>query len=82
MHSTKNGNAKKIEILDNGIDKPADYNHADAARYMEEETLKFIYGNRDLDEYDDYIKTLNTTFGYSKYKDAATSQLQALGMIK
>ncbi len=77
----RNGNAEKIEIMDNGIDKPAGYNHADAARYMEEETLKFIYGNRDLAEYDDFVKTLNTTFGYDKYKQAATEQLRALGLI-
>lgn len=77
----KNGNAPKIEVLDNGIDKPADYNHADATRYMQEETLKFVYGQRPLSEYDDYVNTLNTTFGYNKYKAAATSQLKALGII-
>lgn len=76
-----NGNAPKIESLNNGIDIPKGYNHADANRYLNEEILKFMYGNRDLSEYDDFIKTLNTTFDYTTYKEAAETQLKALGII-
>jgi putative aldouronate transport system substrate-binding protein len=76
----QNGNAEKIELMNNGIDIPEGYNHADAARYMEEETLKFVYGNRPLGEYDSYLDTLNATFGYDRYKTSAVEQLKALGM--
>jgi hypothetical protein len=31
-------------------------------------------------EYDDLVKTLNTTLGYQAYKDTAVSQLEAFGL--
>lgn len=42
--------AERLNILIGLLDKPADYNPADADRYMNEEITKFIYGKRPLEQ--------------------------------
>ena len=46
---------------------------------MEEEIAKFIYDKRPLTEYDDFIKTLETSMNYKALVDSAMEQLKALG---
>lgn len=72
----------RIKTLDGFIQNPAGYNAADAIRYIEEETFKFVYGKRNLNEYDKFLQTLETTFGYKAYVESAIKQLKDLGYGK
>ncbi|NGP44599.1 extracellular solute-binding protein [Bacillaceae bacterium SIJ1] len=71
----------RIEALDGFVDIPQGYNPADAERFAEEEIIKFVYGKRPLDEYEDFIETLETTMNYRLYIEAAHEQLAELGFI-
>ncbi|MBD2847595.1 extracellular solute-binding protein [Paenibacillus sp. IB182496] len=71
-----------LPVYNSFVDNPEGYNAADASRYMEEELYKFLYGKRSLDEYDDFLNTLETTFGYKAYMDAAEQQLTELGILE
>ncbi|HZG87758.1 extracellular solute-binding protein [Paenibacillus sp.] len=72
----------RIQSLNGFIDTPEGFNGADAYRFIEEELAKFIYGKRDLAEYDDFLKTLETTMNYQTYMDSSVAQLNALGFGK
>jgi putative aldouronate transport system substrate-binding protein len=69
----------RIEILNGFIDNPQGFNPADADRYIEEELAKFIYNKRPLSQYDDFIKTLETSMNYKTFMDSALEQLKVLG---
>lgn len=75
-------NLPRIKTLDAFIQNPAGYNAADAYRYIEEELFKFVYGKRNLNEYDQFLKTLETTFSYKTYVESAIKQLKDLGYGK
>ncbi|WP_019535790.1 extracellular solute-binding protein [Paenibacillus ginsengihumi] len=72
----------RIEVLNGFVSYPEGYNPADANRYLEEEFTKFVYGQRPLSEYDDFLKMMETTMNYKLYVESATEQLQALGYGK
>ncbi|WP_307860351.1 hypothetical protein [Paenibacillus cisolokensis] len=72
----------RIQTLNGFVDNPDGYNAADANRYAEEELVKFIYGKRPLDEYDQFLNTLETSMNYKLYLDSAVEQLSALGYGK
>jgi putative aldouronate transport system substrate-binding protein len=65
----------RVETYNSLITLPDGYNATDADRYIEEEIIKFIYGNRPLEEYDAFLETLESTFNYKVYLDAATEQI-------
>ncbi|MBD2867375.1 extracellular solute-binding protein [Paenibacillus sp. IB182493] len=69
----------RIETLGGFIDNPEGYNPADGDRYIEEEFAKFIYNKRPIAEYDDFVKTLESSMNYKALMDSATEQLKALG---
>ena len=71
--------AERLNILNGLLDKPADYNPADADRYMYEEITKFIYGKRPLEQYGDFLKTLETQFKYKNFVETSEKQIKALG---
>ena len=60
-----------ITIYNALIDVPEGYNPADANTYGLEELVKFVYGDRPLDQWDDFVDTLLTTYGYQQMVDAA-----------
>ena len=72
-------NQPRIETLNGFVDLPEGYVAGDADRFIEEELVKFIYGKRPLEEYDDFLQTLATTMNYQLLLDAAEKQLRALG---
>jgi len=72
-------NQPRIQSLNGFIDTPEGFNGADASRFIEEELAKFMYGKRDLAEYDDFLATLETAMNYRTYIDASVAQLNALG---
>jgi putative aldouronate transport system substrate-binding protein len=75
-------NQPRIQALNGFVDLPEGYSAADADRYIEEEIAKFIYGKRPLDEYGDFLQTLETTMKYQMLLDSAEEQLTALGFGK
>lgn len=64
------------------ITPPADVMVSDLERYATEETIKFIYGERSLDEWDSYVETLNTTYQLNVYMQKATEDLTVKGYLK
>lgn len=61
---------------------PEWYQRADAERYMEEEVMKFIFGERPIEEYDDFIATLNSTYRYDEFVAGVNEHVQGLGVLK
>lgn len=61
---------------------PENVSETDIERYSTEEMIKFIYGDRSLDEWDAYVDTLNSTYNLTDYLDKATSDLTEKGYIK
>lgn len=72
----------RIGTLDGFINYPTDMNTADANRFIQEEMLKFMYGTNSLDQYDQFLATLEGTFGYKAIMEEAIRQLNELGFGK
>lgn len=70
--------APRIESLNGYIDYPEGYNSADADRFSEEEMIKFISGQRNLSEYDEFLNKLDTTFNYQMMLDKAEEDINKL----
>lgn len=75
-------NLPRIQTLDGYVQSPPGYNAADANRFVEEEMIKFVYGKSGLDQYDQFLNTLESTFSYKNYMDSALEQLKELGYGK
>lgn len=73
-------NVPRMDIYNGFIVQPDGYNSADADRYIAEELVKFITGENSLDAYADFTATLDSTFGYTTYMQAAEEQVAALGL--
>jgi putative aldouronate transport system substrate-binding protein len=69
-----------LPIYNTLVTNPEGYNPADADRYGEEQLVQFITGQRSLDEYDEFLDTLSTTFGYQEFVEHAIAQLTELGI--
>ncbi|TBL68374.1 extracellular solute-binding protein [Paenibacillus thalictri] len=78
----KSNETPRLKALNGYVILPDGYASTDAERYIEEELAKFIYGKRPIDEYDAFLKTLDTTFKYKVYLDSAAKQLGELGLVK
>lgn len=71
-----------ITTLTGYVDKPQNYMHSDAQKYMDEELSKFLYGKRPMSEYDSFAKTVMETYNFKAYLDQAQKQFKELGYIK
>jgi putative aldouronate transport system substrate-binding protein len=71
----------RLKVYDAFVELPQDFNAADANRYIMEETFKFIYDKRPLVEYDDFVATLEKTYQYKRYLEAAEKQLREQGFL-
>ncbi|OPY93128.1 MAG: Lipoprotein LipO precursor [Syntrophaceae bacterium PtaU1.Bin231] len=71
----------RIWGLSGFISIPEGYNLADAQRFADEEYVKFCTGERPLEEYDEFLEELNTTFGYAQYYEHAKAELAQLGVL-
>lgn len=72
----------RIKCLNGFVDFPEGFVASDAATFAEEELIKFIYGRRPIEEYDEFVKTLKEVYSYQSYLDAAGETLQSMGYIK
>lgn len=57
-------------------------NKADWERYITENVIKFIYGNRPLEEYDGFLEKLYQTYGQEQYNAAIHDSLVKAGILK
>ena len=71
-----------IKVYNNFTKIPDGLNKSDKDRYENEEIIKFIYGKLPLDQFDDFVKTLNTTYQLQKYVDEAEKSFKEKGLIK
>jgi putative aldouronate transport system substrate-binding protein len=60
---------------------PEGYNKADVDRYTEEEIIKFMFGVRSLDEYEQFTETLRKTFTFDAYMDLVEKRLKDKGEL-
>ncbi len=65
----------RVETYNSVVRLPEGYVASDAERYIEEEIIKFVYGNRPLEEYDEFLQTLESTFNYDVYVASAKEQI-------
>ncbi|KRF10132.1 hypothetical protein ASG89_00920 [Paenibacillus sp. Soil766] len=72
----------RLKVYDAFIELPPGFNAVDANRYIMEETFKFIYDKRPLSEYDDFVHTLEKTYRYDLYMEAARKQLVEQELLK
>lgn len=72
----------RINVYTNLIQILDKFNIVDLRSYEQQELVNFIYGKRDMDEFDDFLKTLEDTYHLSTYKAAAESTLKECGYIK
>ncbi|WNQ14006.1 extracellular solute-binding protein [Paenibacillus aurantius] len=61
---------------------PNDTLYSDRIKYVNESLLKFMMGKEPLSNWDNYVKTLETKFEYTKYKEYAAKQLKDAGLLK
>ncbi|HML45469.1 MAG TPA: extracellular solute-binding protein [Clostridia bacterium] len=64
------------------VQQPEGINVADLKSYEEEQLTQFIFGGRDMAEWDKFIETLYSSYNLGGYMESATEQLTALGYLK
>lgn len=64
------------------VGQPEGINVADIKSYVLSEMTKFIFGIRSMDEYDQFIDTLRSSYQLETYLDVATQKLTELGYIQ
>lgn len=72
----------RISIMTGYFDIPTEVNKADVEKYIESEVAKFVYGKRNISEFDSFIDTLNKTYGLKSYFDSAQTQAKTMGFTK
>jgi putative aldouronate transport system substrate-binding protein len=73
---------KRFEIYDNAVQTPDNFYKTDFDRYVNDNMIKFIYGERPISEYDDFLKELDNNFGFSEYLESAAAQIKEQGFLK
>ena len=71
---------KRITRYEELVAPPDGFNVSDANRFGEEQLVLFLTGERDLEEYPQFLDELNGQFNYEEYVDSAREQLDALGL--
>lgn len=71
-----------LPFYNSKISVPENITLADIETYAKEEITRFIYGERSLSEWDDYVDTLNNVYGLSTYMESAKADLIDAGIIE
>ena len=74
-------NLPRINSYNNFVEIPEARNQTDLTRYVDEETVRFLYGRRGLSEFNDFVATLYESYGLSEYEDIATENLKDAGIL-
>lgn len=75
-------NMPTLNVYNSSVTIPESVTYSDIKRYSEEEMVKFIYGERPIAEWDNYVQTLLTTYNLQAYIDSAKAELQAAGILE
>ena len=70
---------ERIQSLGAFVVTPSNVNMTDINRFVEQETVKFAFGQRDLVEYSAFLEELDGEFQYQVYLEDAAAQLNAMG---
>jgi putative aldouronate transport system substrate-binding protein len=71
-----------IKVYTGFVSFPQAINAADLKRFEEAEIVKFMYGQRSLDEFDQFVKTIKETYKIDSYLTEAETKLKSIGIIK
>lgn len=74
--------APRLNQFNSSVMPPEGFNKADVDRYAQEELVKFIYGQRPIDEYGEFLKTMETTYHFNTYVDSGIKQIGDQGLVK
>ncbi|HWR10370.1 MAG TPA: extracellular solute-binding protein [Rectinemataceae bacterium] len=75
-------NLPRIDSYENFVTIPENMNKADLYRYVTEESVRFLYGKRSFDTFDDFVNTLYKTYGIQQYLDLGTKNMKNAGLLK
>lgn len=73
---------ERLTTYNDAVIMPPDFHLEDMNKYIDENMTAFIFGTRPISEYDQFIKELNTSFGFDEYMKMAEEQLRAQGYMK
>lgn len=74
-------NMERIVSYNDAVIAPEGFHKEDMDKYIEENILSFIYGTRDISEYDQFIEELNNSFGFNEFMESAEEQLKERGLV-
>lgn len=74
-------NMPTLDVYNSSVTIPETVTYSDIKRYSEEETVKFIYGERPIEEWDAFVETLLTTYNLQAYIDSAEVELREAGLL-
>lgn len=72
---------ERYEIYNSAVQPPENFHKIDMDNYIQDNIIKFIYGQRPISEYDQFIEELNKTFDFARYLESAEQQLIEQGYI-
>jgi hypothetical protein len=64
------------------IEIPDGFYLNDFEKYVKNQLIAFIYGDRPISEYDAFLKELDSIYGFNDYMASAAEQLKGYGYIK
>lgn len=71
-----------LNTYNGAVSAPDSVNLSDIERYVSEEITRFIYGERNLNEWDAYVSTLSSVYGLDAYLEKAQADLKAAGYLE
>lgn len=71
----------RYEVYNSAVSAPEGFYTEDFNKYISEEMTKFIYGQREIGEYDTFLEELESMFQFSDYMESAREQLAKYGFL-
>ncbi len=71
----------RLYTYDQIVIAPEDFYKSDFDNYVSEQIIKFLYGERDIAEYDTFIQELYDIYNFQVYLDAAAACIGAAGYL-
>lgn len=75
-------NEKRMENYNTAVNTPEGYHKEDLDKYISDNMIKFIYGQRSIDEYDQFLSELDNSFQFQSYLESAKTQIAEKGFLK
>ncbi|GBG11482.1 hypothetical protein PAT3040_06303 [Paenibacillus agaridevorans] len=72
----------RLTVYNGFITQLEGVNYADRDRFIEEEFLKFVYNKRDINDFDQFVASLNSMFMLEQETEHAKQILSGLGYLK